>query len=308
MATVEARQCSDGKHFRVRLSESEDANRPRINLGKVTRKQAETVRGHVENLIAAKTTGTAYQPATQAWIAEAPDAIRARLEVLGLVRARKETIQHTVAGWIADYLEKRTDIKPNTARNMRQAQAFMLEFTAPEDLPLSFFTQGHAEDFRRFLLAKGQAESTVRRRCKRVKQFFEAAVKRRIIESNPFDGIPVANIANTDRQRFIDRLAIGQVFDACPDSKWRLIFALARYGGLRIPSELERMTWEDLGWLEGDRFTVKSPKTEHIEGKGQRAVPLFPELIPFFKDALADADPDQALVFPVLGKRSNLRT
>ena len=308
MATVEARQCTDGKHFRVRLSESEDTNRPRINLGKVTRKQAETVRGHVENLIAARTTGTAYQPATQAWIAEAPDDIRGRLETLGLVRARKQTITHTVAGWIADYLEKRTDIKPNTARNMRQAQAFMLEFMEPEDLPLSSFTQGHAEDFRRFLLAKGQAESTVRRRCKRVKQFFESEVKRRILEANPFDGIPVANIANNDRQRFIDRPMIQKVLDACPDARWRLIFALARYGGLRIPSELERMTWEDLGWIEGDRFTVRSPKTEHIEGKAQRSVPLFPELIPCFQDALAEANPDEALVFPILGKRSNLRT
>ena len=155
--------------------------------------------------------------------------------------------------------------------------------------------------------SKGLAEATIRRRCGRASQFFTAAVKRRILPDNPFDGIPTADVTNNDRLFFIDRPTIQRVLDACPDSQWRLIFALARFGGLRIPSELERMTWDDLHWLEEDRFTVRSPKTEHIDGKAQRTVPMFPELIPHFKAALQDANQDEPLVFPVLGKRSNLR-
>lgn len=80
--------------------------------------------------------------------------------------------------------------------------------------------------------------------------------------------------------------------DACPDSRWRLIFALARYGGLRIPSELERLTWNDIMW-DKKRFVVHSPKTEHIEGKESRIPPLFPELEPFLLEALEQSKPGQ---------------
>lgn len=307
MAGIESWVSSKGKQYRIRLSDTEHPDRPRVSLGKVTRRQAESVKVHVEHLIACKKTGTVVPPATQAWLTELPDSIRKRLEDLLLVASRKRPEAFTIEDWTEDYMVKRTDIKPNTRRNMEQARSFLLEFI-PNDLPLADFTEGHAEDFRRYLLEKGQAESTVRRRCKRCKQFFMAAKKRRIIEDNPFDGIPTANVANSDRQFFIDRSTMESVLDACPDSKWRLIFALARYGGLRIPSELEHMTWEDVGWLEADRFTVRSPKTAHIEGKAQRSVPMFAELVPHFQAALNDANLDQALVFPVLGKRSNLRT
>ena len=218
------------------------------------------------------------------------DAERAALKQLIARLERRSCTTESHESASTDQTIHAPDIKPNTRRNMKQARTFLLEFTPP-GLPLADFTQGHAEDFRRFLLEKGQAESTVRRRCKRAKQFFAAAIKRRIIADNPFDGIPIANVANTDRQRFIDRHTITSVLDACPDTKWQLIFALARYGGLRIPSELEGMTWEDLNWVEGNRFTVRSPKTAHIDGKAQRSVPMFPELIPFFRAALDVAAP-----------------
>ncbi|MFN9220122.1 MAG: tyrosine-type recombinase/integrase [Planctomyces sp.] len=56
-----------------------------------------------------------------------------------------------------------------------------------------------------------------------------------------------------------------------------MIFALCRFGGLRCPSEVLALRWEDTAW-QAKRFTVRSPKTEHHEGKGSRIVPLFPEL------------------------------
>lgn len=58
---------------------------------------------------------------------------------------------------------------------------------------------------------------------------------------------------------------------------WRVIIALARYGGLRCPSEVLRLRWEDVNWNR-DRFYVRSSKTERYEGKDSRLVPLFPEV------------------------------
>src|SRR5262249_21616378 len=42
--------------------------------------------------------------------------------------------------------------------------------------------------------------------------------------------------------------------------------------------------WDDIDWPR-NRFLVTSPKTEHLEGKGKRYVPIFPELRPYLEDA-----------------------
>src|SRR5262249_25404294 len=72
--------------------------------------------------------------------------------------------------------------------------------------------------------------------------------------------------------------------DACPDAEWRLIVALCRFGGVRCPSELLPLRWAEVDWERG-RFLVHSPKTEHLEGGGERWVPIFPELRPHLEAA-----------------------
>ncbi|NOS99424.1 MAG: site-specific integrase [Phycisphaerales bacterium] len=77
--------------------------------------------------------------------------------------------------------------------------------------------------------------------------------------------------------------------DACPDAEWRLIVALSRYGGLRCPSEHFALRWCDVDWDRG-RINVPSPKTAHHAGGDRRAVPLFPELLPYLRDVFERAD------------------
>jgi integrase len=96
-----------------------------------------------------------------------------------------------------------------------------------------------------------------------------------------------------------------------------LIFALSRYGGLRCPSEHLALTWGDVNW-DRDRFTVRSPKTEHHEGHEERIVPLFPELRPYLQaaldDLLVDFDPkaeklsQQPVIRRYRDTNANLRT
>jgi integrase len=56
--------------------------------------------------------------------------------------------------------------------------------------------------------------------------------------------------------------------------------------GIRCPSELLPLTWNDVNW-ERDRFLVHSPKTEHYEGGAERWMPIFPELRPYLEDTLS---------------------
>ena len=155
--------------------------------------------------------------------------------------------------------------------------------------------------------AAGLGEGTIRRRCKRVRQFFAAACKAERIDKNPFAGLKCGTYADSTRFYFVSNVEAQAVLKACPDAEWRLIFALARYGGLRCPSEILALTWADVDW-ERDRFMVRAAKTEHHDG-GARVVPIFAELRPYLQDAFDQAEPGQ--VYAVVRYRDinqNLRT
>jgi integrase len=90
-------------------------------------------------------------------------------------------------------------------------------------------------------------------------------------------------VIKQERQRFITREVTSRILDKC-DPTWKVIVALARYGGLRCPSEVLSLRWDGIDW-EHSRITVESPKTEHHPGRARRVIPLFPEL----RDILGDA-------------------
>jgi integrase len=87
-----------------------------------------------------------------------------------------------------------------------------------------------------------------------------------------------------------------------------VIFALARYGGLRIPSELLSLKWEDINW-EHNRFTVRSSKTEHHDAGGVRVVPIFPEVRPYLDACyFAAAEGAEHVIVRYRHSNVNLRT
>ena len=164
----------------------------------------------------------------------------------------------------------------------------LLDYFGAERL-LASITPGDADEFRVNLLDK-LGENTVRRNCGRAKQFFRAAVRKRLIQENPFADMKGCAVkATTDRMYFVTQEVAEKVLEACPDAQWRLLFALSRYGGLRCPSEHLALRWGDVDW-ERDRITVHSPKTEHHEGKESRQIPIFPELRPYLEEVW-DAGP-----------------
>lgn len=66
------------------------------------------------------------------------------------------------------------------------------------------------------------------------------------------------------------------------------MFALARFGGLRCPSEVLSLRWGDIDWAR-ERIIVTSPKTEHHEDGESREIPLWPELRPYLQDCFDQA-------------------
>lgn len=125
---------------------------------------------------------------------------------------------------------------------------------------------------------------------------------------NPFTDLPSVLRSNSSRMHFVTSEEATAVLDACPDAQWRLLFALARWGGLRCPSETLRLRWADVDWARS-RITVRSPKTEHHEGGDSRVIPIFPELLPYLREVFEAAEPgtDRAITrYPA--STTNLRT
>jgi len=100
---------------------------------------------------------------------------------------------------------------------------------------------------------------------------FAAAVNDKLMATSPFAASKGGDESNVLRQRFIDRATVDKVLAACPDSDWRVSFVLARYAGLRCPSEVLGLKWTDVDWDAG-RLRIDSSKT------GLRFCPMFPEI------------------------------
>lgn len=306
MASIGKKITAAGTRYYIRLSPGENIERPKIYFGDVSKKDAQAALSHIENLLNSRKAGSVMPTATQDWLKGVPDTLRNRLESLGLV-VRQAKSNWTVAAWIADYIAKRPDVKEATRRKWRDVESKLAAFFRTETI--EGLTVQTAKNFRTYLQSTvGLSENTLRRHIGIARQFFNAAVDAEIITKNPFRGQSVTVRANESRFFYVSKDTAQKVLGACPDAEWRLIFGLARYGGLRCPSEVLGLKWQDVD-REHQRFTVRSSKTEHHANGGIRVVPIFPELEPLFQDAWDAAK--EGAVYCIEGYRdteTNLRT
>ena len=262
-----------GSGWKIRFYDGA-GKRQQIRLAGLNQRQAETVARHVAILNAARISNDReIDRGTSLWLANVGENIHDKLAAAGLVESRAG---RTLGPWLEEYLHSRPDTKGSTQRKFASAVNHLVGFFGV-NRDLRSITKGDADGFRAFLYRQGQAENTVRRYCGLAKQFFRAALRRELIEQNPFADQVAAVRGNAAKFHFITRDDAAKILASCPDVQWRMIFALCRFGGLRCPSEVLALRWEDIAW-QAKRFTVRSPKTEHHEGKGSRIVPLFPEL------------------------------
>lgn len=281
-----------------------DGSRKTIRLGKLNKRETELVQSRVRVLLAAKFSGDPPPPDVGAWLAKTSDYIRGKLAEAGLIEARRSM---KLGAWLDEFLAKRTDLKDSSVTVYKRCQTRLVEFFGAGKA-LRSITPEDAADWRRFAASIFPSENTVRRMTGIARQFFAAADRARLIEENPFHGLAACVRENPEKFYFVTPQEATAVLAACPSTEWRLLFALARWGGLRVPSEPMALRWCDVDW-ERNRLTVHSPKTEHHEGRESRVIPLFPELRPHLEQAF-DAAPEGAEF--IIGRhrdpRNNFRT
>ena len=275
------------KGTRVIQFVDKDNKRLTICLGKLTIKQTEKFCRLVADLNRAVIAGDVPDNDTLKRLGSVGDKLHGRLVAAGLATPRQAKVRYTLGELLADYRAQRADVSKGTSTNYGIIAERLLAFFAADRL-LRDFTQGDAD---RWLvwLKQEYAGPTVSKSVKVARQFWAQAIRDGKAESNPFVHLRTPSEINTARAYFVDQATIAQVLNACPDHEWRLLLALARYGGLRTPSEPLSLEWADVNW-ERERFRVVAPKTEHQDG-GERWVPLFPELRPYLEEAFEEAKP-----------------
>ena len=296
---------SDPNGFHRVVFKGLDGKRRPLRLGKCSEKFAIAVADHVEAILNQALMPSRPLPrATAEWLAEMSPVMEKKLVAVGLIHPRDNCKALTLGEFLDAYIQRRSDVKPNTKVFFGHVRTNLIDVFGAER-PLDSFTGGDADDFRRALMRQGdkplEAKATVKkrkprklspvtiaRRCSMVRTYFRDAVKRKLIDTNPFEDIGGGPKSNTERQRFIDQPTIEKVIAQCPNAEWRLLVALSRFGGLRIPSEACLLRWRDVDWSE-NRLLIHSPKTEHHSGKGTRAVPIFAELRPYLDEVFDTA-------------------
>ncbi len=273
-----------------------------ITLGKVAKRYAESVKVRVEDLASAGIHGHAPSDDTARWLASLDDRLYDKLAAVDLVPEREHA---TIGTLVENYIAQREDdLKPESIRKLRQTETKLLaHFDAA--MPLRKITPEDAAAWRRCLKDLGLSEAAIRTHCGNVKTMLAEAVRRKVIDENPFATLK-SGPTPSKYTRYVTPEEIERVIDACPDSEWRLLFGLARYAGLRIPSESHRLTWADVDFDRG-RLTVHSPKTERYAGHAQRMVPITPKLMALLQDRFEAMPEGDTQLVTIAGKGAVIR-
>lgn len=282
---------TDGNGNRTIQFVQTDGSRTSVRLGKIQKRAAEQIKVRMEVLIGLKRSGTPFDAETSAWVDDMEPWLAEKLAKVDLIPKPDAKAVVELAGFLKSFLDGRNDLKPATKIVQGQVVRDLSEFFGPAS-DVAAITPGDCDNFKQWLIGRKLAPTTVHKRLQVARSFFHAMKRRKLIGENPFEGIKSAATGIKERQRFVTREEISRVLDACPDIHWRVIVSLSRYGGLRCPSEVLSLRWEDINWDTG-RILVTSPKTEHHHGKASRTIPLFPELRSILTEAMELA-PDGA--------------
>jgi integrase len=198
-------------------------------------------------------------------------------------------------------------VKETTRIRYRQSRRLMYECFG-ERRTLDTINPRDADNYRSWLETKGYAPAKIAKEISIAKMFMRRALRWQMIVSNPFEGVVAGSQTNRERLHYLEHSDTQRLLDAAPDADWRCIIALARYGGLRCPSEVILAHWADVDWASR-RLRVRSPKTERHLGKSERIIPLFPELHEVLLDAFELADSGaEFVVSRYRDTTANLRT
>lgn len=264
--------------------------RPKIRLGRIPKKQAETILRRVEHLASCKQSGNSPDNDVAAWLGSLPDgdALLERLVTIGLVAARAKKEEANSKHNLKELIEKFTKLKtPSLAdRSVVKLDQSLGKLTEKfgDAKEVESFTVADASAFESWVFECGGSLAYARTLNRYAKQLFDYACDLTWIEVNPCRKLKTTAVAASVRH-YVTPEDAKALIDACPTIGWKVIVGLGRYAGLRVPSELFNLNWSDID------FKKKSIRI--AEGKTkERVCPIIAEFLPILLEAKRIAEGD----------------
>lgn len=234
------------------------------------------------------------------WIRELPPYLRDKLQKHGVIDTSGK---QTVGELIEAFKRVNKNVKDNTLKCRQGTYNNLIRYFG-EDRPLHKITAQDADYFYEWMQEESRVigkktslkPGTYQRRIKTVKAVFRLAVRYKWIDENPFEHIKGGSSTDTTRFFFVEPEIARKVYNACPNPYWRLVWAFARYGGLRMRSEFPLIRWQDIQW-DNRKIVIREPKkTGRDEEFHTRIMPMFPELHAVLNEAWELSEPGDVYI------------
>ena len=174
-----------------------DGKRKTIRLGKVSQKDAESIKLKVEALAVAVKAGLPFDNEVAGWLAKIGDDLHAKLTAVGLVKGRATA---RLGEFLDAYLERRKPPagKQSTYKALRcSCRRILLFFDRNKDI--RDVTPDDADNFLLWMTEQQYSKATISRTMKYGTQFFRAALRAKVLTENPFVDIKTPSQVNKER-------------------------------------------------------------------------------------------------------------
>jgi integrase len=288
------------KLWRLDFNPPNGGSRRTVWLGNLPREQVERIKVLVHDLIDSWNPSLDYGNALTTRLDELPPKIRAKLQHAGLCTGPRT--EHSLDDLIKLLMKR--PVKGSTMETYRQAAKSLRDFLpAGGETPVHAITQELAMAWRSGV-AQGLAQATCAKRTNVLKSMFGSAVSAHWLQVNPFSAVRSGSQINEQRLVFVNEATVDQVLNEIEDKRLRAVVALARYGGLRVPSEVVGLTWEQASLSDTPpTIQIFAPKTQQ-----RRIVPVRKKLLQALVALTGGVQSRTDPMIPGLGRASNMRT
>ncbi|MGL6225017.1 MAG: phage integrase SAM-like domain-containing protein [Thermoguttaceae bacterium] len=280
----------EAKKRNYRFTDKEGIRR-NVYLGMLPDYEYEFYKRNLEKMVHSYQLGSPNRDVSLSnWLQGIDDDLHAKIAKAGLC---KERATGTLLGLVGGFIERRKPtVKKSTMVCYEQAKKKMLSFFGEKRNPQTI-TKEEAQKFATYLRGVLQAEATVDKVMRQVKVLFNDAVELELIKENVFKRIRTNGNPDENRNEYLSQDTIDNIIEnGCPNAEWRLLLALLRYGGMRMPSETMLLRWQDVdftgekNWLGNKKPAIRfrTEKTKHHRGGGMRTIPIFGKILPHLED------------------------
>lgn len=259
-----------------------DGSRLALRLTGATPDQYAACRRHVRALVKARDLDEAPNPDTLRWVDCVGPRLHARLVTLGLVKPRQAV---ELGPWVDKCIDGRTDLKPKSRALYKLTRAKLASYFGERCL-LRVITREQASAWRAQL---GGSEASIRTHVGNAKGFLAAAVAQGILAANPLGHLKAGSTPTTNT-RYVTAQEAALILQQVSEPWLKRLFALARFAGLRIPTEAVGLTWGDVD-LERRRLHVHDTKRERFARHSRREVPITGDLFAVLCEAWGSGQP-----------------